>query len=104
MYLCLETRVGRAARPHLVNDPFHTIFNAKRFIGRKFSDPVVQQEEGVYDFNVVPNSTNSDDAFTCFELQLRGHPPCASPVQVGSLVVEQLRQAAIRFLQHDQVC
>lgn len=36
MYAYTEVLVGRQARAHRTRDPKHTIFNAKRFIGRTY--------------------------------------------------------------------
>lgn len=69
----------------------------------RFSDPVVQSEAALYDFKIQPNSTDENDAFVCFQLQLDGHPACVSPIDVGQMIVTHLVKQVSQFLQHDQI-
>src|SRR6187401_1215600 len=47
-----ERLVGRFARRQAVTNPENTIFSVKRFMGRKFNDPVVKK-----DLELVPYKT-----------------------------------------------
>ncbi|KAL4130198.1 hypothetical protein PRIC2_006204 [Phytophthora ramorum] len=101
-----EMLVGREARAHRTTDPQHTIFNAKRFIGRKY-DEVVRSEadsNGItpYEFVVKPAQGNVHGG-VCFSLDLPEQPDCVTPVQIGSAVVSHLRSMAHRFVGHDQI-
>ena len=44
--------VGQAAKRQAVTNPKNTIFSAKRLIGRKFDDPVVQADIKLWPFKV----------------------------------------------------
>ncbi|KAF0690178.1 Aste57867_18428 [Aphanomyces stellatus] len=94
-----EVLVGRAARHHRSVDPKHTIYNAKRFIGRPF-DASVAAEAHLYEFSLEQNATGDN---VCFGLHLPGHPTCVSPITIGHHVVKTLRAAAHAFLGHDQI-
>ena len=45
-----ERLVGEAAQFQRLLDPANVVFNAKRFIGRKFEDPVVQENKTKFPF------------------------------------------------------
>ncbi|GMF13576.1 unnamed protein product [Phytophthora lilii] len=109
-------------------DPKHTIFNAKRFIGRRYGSTCVcpswtrltakvcvcssyeevftseANSDGVtpYEFVVKPVEDNSNDG-VCFALDVPDQPDCVTPVQIGSAVVRHLRDMAHRFVGHDQI-
>ncbi|KAH0787648.1 cytoplasmic heat shock protein 70 [Histomonas meleagridis] len=48
-----ERLVGDAAKNQAAMNPTNTVFDAKRMIGRKFSDPVVQKDMQHWPFKVV---------------------------------------------------
>jgi L1 cell adhesion molecule like protein len=48
-----ERFVGDSAKNQAALNPSNTVFDAKRLIGRKFSDPVVQKDMAQWPFRVV---------------------------------------------------
>ena len=90
--------VGEAARKHAIEDPKHVIYDAKRFIGRKFDDPTVAEQARKYAFNVVPNGTE-----VAFALDVEGHPPMVTPEAVGAEVVKALVKTVAEDLGHENV-
>ena len=48
-----ERLVGTAAKSQSANNPFNTVFDAKRLIGRKFQDVTVQKDIKTFPFKVV---------------------------------------------------
>ena len=54
-----ERLIGDAAKNQVAMNPYNTVFDAKRLIGRKFSDSVVQSDMKHWPFKVV-KSNNSD--------------------------------------------
>jgi molecular chaperone DnaK (HSP70) len=113
-----RTLVGRAAAARLGSAPTSTIFNAKRFIGRSFSDPVVQQEAAASPFRVRSGpadeskrvgrrkefknwrSSVDEEPEPAFELP---QGQLEAPEEVGRRVVEHLMGLADRFLGHNQI-
>ena len=47
-----ERLIGDAAKNQTAKNPVNTVFDAKRLIGRKFSDPVVQKDMKMWPFKV----------------------------------------------------
>ncbi|KAG8947750.1 70-kilodalton heat shock protein, partial [Tulasnella sp. 408] len=48
-----ERLIGDAAKNQVAMNPHNTVFDAKRLIGRKFSDPEVQADIKHFSFKVV---------------------------------------------------
>ena len=53
-----ERLVGDAAKNQATINPENTIFDAKRIIGRKFSDPSVQNDKKLFPFNIVSDKAD----------------------------------------------
>ncbi|KAF4720683.1 70-kilodalton heat shock protein, partial [Perkinsus olseni] len=51
-----ERLVGDAAKNQVARNPENTVFDAKRLIGRKFDDPVVQHDMKMWPFKVTRGS------------------------------------------------
>jgi heat shock protein 1/8 len=47
-----ERLIGNAAKNQVAKNPINTVFDAKRLIGRKFSDPIVQKDIKLWPFKV----------------------------------------------------
>ena len=57
-----EVLVGQIARRQAITNPENTVFSSKRFMGRKFNDPITQEEIKRVPFKVVARR-NGDVAF-----------------------------------------
>jgi molecular chaperone DnaK len=83
-----ETIVGMPARRQSVTNPGKTIFSAKRFIGRKFSE--VTEELKAVPFKV----TKGDDGGCMIEWD--GKP--VRPEEISAKVLEKLKHDAEKYL------
>lgn len=92
-----ERLIGDAAINQLATNPNNTVFNAKRLIGRRFSDPSVQQDLKLWPFKVVPN--NKDKPIIV--LRYKGEEKHISPQEISSMVLSKLKDDAEAYLCHE---
>jgi molecular chaperone DnaK len=85
-----EVLVGQIARRQAITNPENTVFSAKRFMGRKFTDNITQEEAKRVPFKLVA-AGNGDTA-----IEIRGKR--YSPPEVGARVLMKLKRAAEEFL------
>merc|ERR1719188_229109 len=55
-----ERVIGDAAKNQVANNPFNSVFDAKRLMGRKFSEEVVQKDMKLWPFKVLSDGTPDD--------------------------------------------
>ena len=84
-----EILVGTIAKRQAVTNPEHTIFSAKRLIGRRFKE--VEQESRRVPFKVTKGK-NNDDAW----IEARGK--AVAPPEVAAKILSKLRKAAEDYL------
>jgi len=83
-----ERLVGDAAKRQAVTNPANTIYSAKRFIGRKFSE--VGEESKRMPYKIV--SGNNNDA--AIEVKVEGEAKIYSPQEIASMILAKLRADA----------
>ncbi|MCE9667957.1 Hsp70 family protein [Myxococcus stipitatus] len=74
--------VGHAARRQIIDDPRHTVFGAKRFLGRRFQSEYVTQHKDKYAFELV----EGDDGYAA----VRMYGKVTSLTEVTQLVIRQI--------------
>lgn len=84
--------VGHEAVEHSQENPQNTIYDAKRFIGKRFQTEVLQQESSRYPFKVLSNNGSAE-----FQISVNG-TFSVSPEWVGSRLLLRLRTMAERHL------
>ncbi|KAH9600253.1 Heat shock protein 70 family [Trypanosoma melophagium] len=75
-------------------NPANTVFDAKRLIGRKFSDPVVQADMKHWPFKVV---TKGDDK-PVIQVEFRGETKTFNPEEISSMVLMKMKEVAESYL------
>ena len=83
-----ERLVGDAAKRQAVTNPANTIYSAKRFIGRKFSE--VAEESKRMPYKVVTG--NNDDA--AIEVEVDGEKKSYSPQEIASMILAKMKADA----------
>ncbi|RNE99023.1 heat shock protein 70, partial [Trypanosoma rangeli] len=73
-----ERLIGDAAKNQVAMNPTNTVFDAKRLIGRKFSDAVVQSDMKHWPFKVI---AKGDDK-PVIQVQFRGETKTFNPEEV----------------------
>ena len=87
-----ERLVGQAAKRQAVTNPSNTIFSAKRFIGRKFSE--VQEEAKSLPYEIVKGKNG--DAY--IECEVKGEKEQFAPEQISAMILQKLKSDAEAYL------
>jgi heat shock 70kDa protein 1/2/6/8 len=85
-----ERLVGDSAKNQAAGNAKNTIFDAKRLIGRKFDDPVVQSDRKMWPFQVVAGP----DGKAQVQVSWRGETKEFSPEEIGAMVLSKMRDVA----------
>jgi len=91
-----ERLIGDAAKNQVAINPTNTIFDAKRLIGRKFSDPSVQADMKHWPFKVVDQATKPK-----IEVEYMSETKIFTPEEVSSMVLLKMKETAEAYLGHD---
>ena len=86
-----ERMVGAAAKNQAALNPKNTVYDAKRLIGRNFSDPVVKKDMEHYSFKVTGNSNDKPMIVIESGDEFR-------PEQISSMVLESMKKTAEAYL------
>ena len=89
-----ERLIGDAAKNQVAMNPFNTVFDAKRLIGRKFSDSIVQQDMKHWPFKVVQKE--GDKPY--IEVEYLGERKTFSPEEISSMVLQKMKSIAEAYL------
>jgi L1 cell adhesion molecule like protein len=92
-----ERLIGDAAINQLAKNPHNTIFDAKRLIGRRFSDQSVQQDMKLWPFKVVANNRDKP----IIVVTHKGQKKQFSPQEISSMVLSKLKDVAETYLGHE---
>ncbi|PNX94354.1 heat shock protein [Trifolium pratense] len=87
--------IGDAAKNQTSANPGNTVFDAKRLIGRKFSDPLVQKDIMLWPFKVVAG-VNDKPMIT---LKYKGQEKQFCAEEISSMILTKMREVAEAYLQ-----
>ncbi|GAU31100.1 hypothetical protein TSUD_212070 [Trifolium subterraneum] len=87
--------IGDAAKNQVAANPQNTVFDAKRLIGRKFSDQVVQDDIMLWPFKVIA-SVNDKPMIT---VTFKGQEKKLCAEEVSSMVLTKMREIAEVYLE-----
>ncbi|KAJ8355118.1 hypothetical protein AAFF_G00097450 [Aldrovandia affinis] len=88
-----ERLIGDAAKNQVAMNPNNTVFDAKRLIGRKFEDSVVQSDMKHWPFQVV-----SDGGKPKVQVEYKGETKAFNPEEISSMVLVKMREIAEAYL------
>ncbi|XP_077307378.1 heat shock 70 kDa protein-like [Lithobates pipiens] len=90
-----ERLIGDAAKNQVAMNPQNTVFDAKRLIGRKFDDHVVQSDMKHWPFQVV-----SDCGKPKVKVEYKGEEKTFTPEEISSMVLLKMKETAEAYLGH----
>lgn len=88
-----ERLVGEAAKNQAAMNPKNTVFDAKRLIGRKFTDASVQSDKKHWPFQVV-----ADGDKPVIRVHCKGEEKTFTPEQISSMVLSRMADTASSYL------
>ena len=91
-----EKLVGDAAKNQSTMNPKNTVYDAKRLIGRKFNDSVVQEDIKLWSFNVTGDSNNKP----LINVKYKNEDKQFHPEEISAMVIQRLKETTESFLGH----
>lgn len=89
-----ERLIGDAAKNQVAMNPENTVFDAKRLIGRRFSDASVQSDMKLWPFKVVRGVAEKP----MIVVKHKGEEKQFAPEEISSMVLTKMREVAEQFL------
>jgi L1 cell adhesion molecule like protein len=89
-----ERLIGDAAKNQTAMNPINTVFDAKRLIGRKFSDSKVQQDIKDWSFKVVSGEADKPT----IEVYFKGEKKRFEPEEISSMVLLKMKEVAEMYM------
>jgi L1 cell adhesion molecule like protein len=89
-----ERLIGDAAKNQASMNPTNTVFDAKRLIGRKFSDSTVKSDMEHWPFAVVQESGDKP----MIQVEVKGETKKFSPEEISSMVLLKMKETAESYL------
>ncbi|KAJ6072544.1 hypothetical protein N7467_010629 [Penicillium canescens] len=88
-----ERLIGDAAKNQVAMNPHHTVFDAKRLIGRKFQDAEVQADMKHWPFKVIEKATKP-----VVEVEFKGEAKQFTPEEISAMILTKMRETAEAYL------
>ena len=89
-----ERLIGDAAKNQVAMNAFNTVFDAKRLIGRKFTDSAVQSDMKHWPFKV----TSGVGGKPTIHVQYRGEEKTFAAEEISSMVLIKMKEIAEAYL------
>ena len=92
-----ERLVGDAAKNQSSMNPKNTVYDAKRLIGRRFDDPIVQEDMKLWSFDVVNDGNNRPK----IKADYKGEQKYFYPEEISAMVLGKMKETAEAYLGHE---
>mmetsp|Transcript_24045 Transcript_24045/g.74714 ORF Transcript_24045/g.74714 Transcript_24045/m.74714 type:complete len:647 (-) Transcript_24045:195-2135(-) len=89
-----ERLIGDAAKNQVARNPDNTVFDAKRLIGRKFTDPVVQADMKLWPFKVIAGAEGKPLVIVTSQ----GEEKRFHPEEISSMILLKMKEVAEAYL------
>jgi L1 cell adhesion molecule like protein len=89
-----ERLIGDAAKNQVARNPENTVFDAKRLIGRKFQDPIVQADVKLWPFKVEAGAGDKP----IIVVDYMGETKKFHPEEVSSMILTKMKETAEAYL------
>jgi len=92
-----ERLIGDAAKNQVAMNASNTVFDAKRLIGRNFSDPAAQSDMKHWPFKCISGAGGKP----MIEVEYKGETKQFAPEEISSMVLIKMREIAEAYLGKD---
>jgi len=88
-----ERLIGEAAKSSATTNPFNTVYDAKRLIGQKFSDPKTKKDIDNFAYTVVDENDKPK-----IKVEYKGEYKTFAPEEISAMVIGKLKEVAESYL------
>jgi L1 cell adhesion molecule like protein len=89
-----ERLIGDAAKNQSHGNPNNTIFDAKRLIGRKYSEESVQKDKKLWPFQVLADANDKPQICARYKGEMKKY----HPEEISSMVLSHMKETAEAYL------
>ena len=89
-----ERLIGDSAKNQVALNPINTIFDAKRLIGRNFSDSIVQKDMIHWPFKVIAGSNDKP----LFQVEFKSETKTFAPEEISAMILTKMKEIAENYL------
>ncbi|PWA87565.1 heat shock protein 70 family, peptide-binding domain protein [Artemisia annua] len=89
-----ELLVGESAKNQIARNPTNTVFDVKRLIGKRFSDPQVQNDMKMWPFKVMKGASEKPSVV----VEYKGEEKKFAPEELSAMVLKKMKETAELFL------
>jgi L1 cell adhesion molecule like protein len=89
-----ERLIGEAAKTQIASNVENTVFDAKRLIGRRFQDPVVQSDMKHWPFKVLEGQNGKP----IIEVKYKGETKHFSAEEISAMILSKMKEIAEGFV------
>jgi molecular chaperone DnaK (HSP70) len=89
-----ERYIGENAKKMAGQNPLNTVYDAKRLIGRKYSDETIQKDLKHYTFKITPDSND----LPLINVEYLNETKTFYPEQISAMILEKIKNLAEKYL------
>ena len=88
-----ERLIGEAAKSSATTNPFNTVYDAKRLIGHRFSEPATQADIKNFAYNVIDDNDKPK-----IKVEYKGEYKTFAPEEISAMVIGKMKEVAEAYL------
>jgi len=88
-----ERLIGEAAKSQAAINPTRTLFDVKRFIGRRYDEPTVQRDKKLLPFDII-----NKEGKPFIQIDIKGELVTFSPEQISAMVLGKMKEVAEAYI------
>ena len=89
-----ERYIGKSAKDLIGKNPKNTVYDAKRLIGKKFSDPLIQKEKKHFSFDIIGDSNDKP----LIKVNYLNKENLFHPEQISAMILEKMKNIAEKYI------